>query len=195
MCTHYVTVLSLPLAERKVAMGQQWHQKCFRCYTCGRFLDPGRHCEVSKTIISITCCFSFSLQHDGQPYCNTCYNQQFGADGLRTGTSIQPRPHLDPPLSAEERWVYDNRICRVSTHVYALLTLLQSNVYYILKRKSVLFFLKEWHTLKDWDLQLVQGSTNWAYKMQRNWWQVILWRCPQTVLGTKETYHSFLWWS
>lgn len=103
MCTHYVTVLSLPLAERKVAMGQQWHQKCFRCYTCGRFLDPGRHCEVSKTIISITCSFSFSLQHDGQPYCNTCYNQQFGADGLRTGTSIQPRPHLDPPMSAEEK--------------------------------------------------------------------------------------------
>lgn len=92
-----------PLAEKRAAMGQQWHQKCFRCNSCGRFLDPGRHCEVSKTIISITCCFSFSLQHDGQPYCNTCYNKQFGADGLRTGTSIQPRPHLDPPMSAEER--------------------------------------------------------------------------------------------
>ncbi|XP_011405685.2 PREDICTED: protein-methionine sulfoxide oxidase mical3b isoform X2 [Amphimedon queenslandica] len=73
-------------AEKRTAMGQQWHQKCFRCTTCGRFLDPGRHCE-----------------HEGQPYCNTCYQNQFGPDGLRSGTAIQPRPLLDPPLTAEER--------------------------------------------------------------------------------------------
>jgi hypothetical protein len=71
-------------AERKVAMGQQWHQQCFRCTKCNRFLDPGRHCE-----------------HEGKPYCNMCYNDEFGPDGFRVGLP-QPRPN-EPPHSPEEK--------------------------------------------------------------------------------------------
>jgi hypothetical protein len=60
-------------AERRSSLGKEWHPTCLRCGSCDRLLSPGGLCE-----------------HLGNPYCNNCYQQNFGPDGFRPGC-VEPR--------------------------------------------------------------------------------------------------------
>jgi len=57
-------------AEEIIAMHKHWHRSCFLCGNskCGKRLD------------SRTCC-----DHDGEAYCNSCYQKLFGPKGYGFG--------------------------------------------------------------------------------------------------------------
>ncbi|XP_071500690.1 cysteine-rich protein 1-like [Diadema antillarum] len=55
--------------EQALALGKTWHKTCLKCSTCNKTLTIG----------------SFS-DKDGQPYCNPCYQKNFGPAGVRAGS-------------------------------------------------------------------------------------------------------------
>jgi len=55
-------------AEKKIAIGRDWHKACFNCATCHKSLD-------STTL----------NDKDGDIYCKGCYGKQFGPKGVGYG--------------------------------------------------------------------------------------------------------------
>jgi len=55
-------------AEEVLGAGMSWHKACFNCFTCNNKLD------------STSC-----QENEGQIYCKSCYNKQFGPKGYGFG--------------------------------------------------------------------------------------------------------------
>ncbi|XP_041485260.1 cysteine-rich protein 1-like [Lytechinus variegatus] len=54
--------------EEAKALGKTWHKTCLKCTSCKKTLTPGNFSDK-----------------ENQPYCNPCYQKNFGASGYRAG--------------------------------------------------------------------------------------------------------------
>jgi cysteine and glycine-rich protein len=64
--------------EEVVALGNIWHKSCFKCGGVGTTDGCGRTMTLDKY-----------LDHDGQPYCNSCYSKQFKPKGFGFAANLQ----------------------------------------------------------------------------------------------------------
>ncbi|KAI9502787.1 Cysteine and glycine-rich protein 3 [Coemansia spiralis] len=62
-------------AEKVVGPGGPWHRSCFRCKNCSRTLTS-----------------AILTDHEGEAFCNNCYNKLFAPRGYNIGGSTEPLP-------------------------------------------------------------------------------------------------------
>eukprot|EP01128_Nolandella_sp_AFSM9_P006103 TRINITY_DN3069_c1_g5_i1.p1 TRINITY_DN3069_c1_g5~~TRINITY_DN3069_c1_g5_i1.p1 ORF type:complete len:185 (-),score=32.16 TRINITY_DN3069_c1_g5_i1:159-671(-) len=78
-------------AEKVLAIGKPWHQKCLKCPECNKRLD-------STTL----------TEHDDEVYCKACYGKKFGPTGFgniaSSHTESAGQTHK-PPMNAAPRQV------------------------------------------------------------------------------------------
>ena len=65
--------------EEIIAIGKTFHQACFKCSKesggCNKVLSRDNYAD-----------------HDGDPFCKTCYNKLFGAKGFGYGNMLNSYP-------------------------------------------------------------------------------------------------------
>lgn len=66
---------SVGLKEKRIACSKTWHTDCFRC---GGLVGDGCNKKLTLDNYSV---------HENQPYCKTCYGQQFAPKGFLAGST------------------------------------------------------------------------------------------------------------